>query len=86
MAVDQAADLVRYGARIYRSCQPQFLAGFIRDWLAQDGPLAGDEALREEMKNVILLARHEAEQRLLVAPHDDAVAAREMRIIRSLME
>jgi tetratricopeptide (TPR) repeat protein len=86
MAVDQAADLVRYGARIYRSCQPQFLAGFIRDWLAQDGPLAGDEALREEMKNVILLARHEAEQRLLIAPHDDAVAAREMRIIRSLME
>jgi hypothetical protein len=78
------ADLVRCGARIYRACQPQFLAEFIRDTLAQDSPLACDQPLHEEMNAVILLARHESEQRLLVAPHDDEVVAREMRIIRSL--
>lgn len=86
MARDSAADLVRYGARIYRACQPQFLAAFLRECLEEDGPLAGDDRLRAEMKNVILLARQEAEQRLLIAPHDDAVVQRELRIIRSLGE
>lgn len=86
MARDSAADLIRYGARIYRACQPQFLSAFLRECLEADGPLAGDEKLRAEMKNVILLARQDAEQRLLIAPHDDALVQRELRIIRSLGE
>ena len=84
MAAEIAADLVRYGARIYRVCQPQFLVEFIRECLAGDNALASDERLRGEMEQVIQLARHECEQRLLLAAHDDEVAAREMRIIRAL--
>ncbi len=79
-----AADLVRYGARIYRACQPQFLAEFILNALAEGSPLASDQALCGEMDAVILLARQDAEQRLLIAPHVDEIAAREMRILRSL--
>ncbi|MFD0895420.1 hypothetical protein KBB96_20210 [Luteolibacter ambystomatis] len=78
------ADLVRYGARIYRICQPQFLAEFVREWLAPDGPLAHDARLREEMQGVVQLARAEAETRLRAAPHDDAVAQRELRILKAL--
>jgi len=78
------ADLVRYGARIYRICQPQFLAEFVREWLAADGPLANDARLRDEMKGVVQLARAEAETRLRAAPHDDAVAQRELRILKAL--
>ncbi|BCU77317.1 hypothetical protein [Luteolibacter sp. LG18] len=77
-------DLVRYGARIYRVCQPQFLAEFIHEWVGAEGPLAGDPGLREEMQGVILLARAEAETRLRTAPHDDEVAQRELRILRTL--
>jgi len=84
MCRDSVADLVRYGARIYRACQPHFLAEFLRECLAEGGPLAGDAGLRAEMKYVIQLARQEAEQRLLIAPHDDAVVQRELRIIRAL--
>lgn len=78
------SDLVRYGARIYRICQPQFLAEFIREWLAVDGPLANDARLRDEMQGVMQLARAEAEIRLRAAPHDDAVAQRELRILKAL--
>ena len=77
-------DLVRYGARIYRLCQPQFLGEFIREWLAGDGPLAHDQKLREEMTGILLLARAEAETRLRIAPHDDDVARRELRVLKAL--
>ena len=84
LAEPWVADLVRYGAKIYRACQPQFLREFIDEWLAADSPLAGDEPLRAEMREVLQVARAEAEARLLLAPHDDAVAARELRILRAL--
>ena len=84
LAEPWVADLVRYGAKIYRACQPQFLREFIDEWLAADSPLAGDEPLRAEMREVLQVARAEAEARLLLAPHDDAVARREMRILRAL--
>jgi tetratricopeptide (TPR) repeat protein len=77
-------ELVRCGARIYRLCQPQFLGEFLCECFTDGSPLVGDGALRDEMKSVVLLARHEAEQRLLIAPHDDAVVQREMRVIRAL--
>lgn len=81
---DWIADLVRYGARIYRICQPQFLGEFVSEWLAPDSPLGADAELRGEMEKVMLLARAEAEERLLLAPHDDAHVQRELRILRSL--
>jgi hypothetical protein len=84
LAEPWVADLVRYGAKIYRVCQPQFLREFIDEWLGSDSPLAGDEVLRKEMDDALRVARAEAEARLLLAPHDDAVARREMRILRSL--
>ncbi|MGC4014759.1 MAG: hypothetical protein QM755_09635, partial [Luteolibacter sp.] len=65
-------------------CQPQFLAEFIREWLVGGSPLAMDGRLRAEMDGVLQLARVEAEARLLIAPHDDDVARRELRILRSL--
>ena len=46
--------------------------------------MAGEEPLRAEMRDVLQVARAEAEARLLLAPHDDAVAARELRILRAL--
>jgi len=84
LAEPAAADLVRYGARIYRLCQPQFLAAFVREWLATDSPLATNQELATEMAGVLQLARVEAEARLLTAPHDDAVVARELRILKAL--
>lgn len=77
-------DLVRYGAKIYRACQPQFLGEFVAEWLAPESPLAGDAKLREEMRQVLLLARADAEARLLTAPHDDELAQREIRILKAL--
>lgn len=78
------ADLVRYGAKIYRSCQPHFLGDFIGDWLGDGGPLAGDEGLRGEMKIELLLARAEVERKVLLAPHDTDFVRRQTRILKAL--
>ncbi|MFT4176622.1 MAG: tetratricopeptide repeat protein [Luteolibacter sp.] len=79
------ADLVRYGAKIYRACQPQFLAEFLGDWLL-DGPLAGDTALREEMKREVLVAKYEVEQRVLAAPHRSDYVQGQIVILKSLQD
>ncbi len=76
-------DLVRYGAKIYRICQPQFLGEALIDWLAR-GPLAGDDALAGEMKNELLLARAEAERKILLVLHKTEFVQRQSRILESL--
>ncbi len=81
-----AADLVRYGALIYRKCQPHFLGEYLCDWLAGDGPLAGDEALKDEMRNELLAARLDVERRVLVAPHETAFVEKQARILDKLRE
>lgn len=77
------ADLVRYGAKIYRTCQPQFLAAFLGDWLI-DGPLANHATLRREMRNELLLARAELEQRVFASAHDTGFVERQTLILKSL--
>jgi hypothetical protein len=78
------ADLVRYGARIYRVCQPHFLGEFIREWMSPDGPLAGNEALKCEMANELLLARADLERRVRLNPHDTEWVQRAIGTLLSL--
>lgn len=77
------ADLVRYGAKIYRTCQPQFLTEFLTDWLI-DGPLSNDSTLRREMHHELLLAQMELEQRVLSAPQETDYVQGQTRILKSL--
>jgi tetratricopeptide (TPR) repeat protein len=78
------ADLVRYGARIYRICQPHFLGEFIREWTGAGAPLAADQSLRREMANELLLARAGLERRVRRDPHDTEFVARSIRILHTL--
>lgn len=79
-----AADLVRYGAKIYRVCQPVFLGEFLVEWLCGEGPLAGDSKLKAEMKGEILLAKVELERRVLGAPHETEFVEGQTRVLRKL--
>ncbi len=78
------ADLVRYGAKIYRVCQPHFLGEFIREWTTGDGPLAGDETLKREMADELLLAKAELEHRVRLQSHDSEHVGRAMSLLSSL--
>ena len=78
------SDLVRYGARIYQACQPQFLGEFIIEWLGDGGPLATDQALKAEMKSIVWLALLEAEQKVLLAPHETDFVEKQTRVVKSL--
>ena len=75
-------DLVRYGALIYRACQPHFLGEFMCEWLSVEG-LRGDEMLRREMLDSLAFARAQAESRVLGASHDDEHVARQAALVRS---
>lgn len=77
------ADLVRYGAKIYRTCQPRFLAEFLTDWVIA-GPFGNDLTLRREMQNELLLAQAELEQRVLSCPHDTDFVQNQTRILISI--
>jgi tetratricopeptide (TPR) repeat protein len=79
-----AGDLVRYGARIYRVCQPQFLGEFLAEWLGVDGPLVADELLKREMRNELLLARAEVERKVLLLPQETEFVGKQIRILKSL--
>ena len=78
------ADLVRYGAKIYQECQPHFLGEFLAEWLTGEGPLADDRALREEMKNSLLLAQVEVERKVFLLPHDTEFVQAQTSILKSL--
>jgi len=78
------SDLVRYGAKIYRVCQPQFLGEFVTEWVGETGPLSGDEALVNEMRNELLLARAEVERKVLLFPHDTGFVEKQIRILKAL--
>lgn len=77
-------DLVRYGAKIYRVCQPHFLGEFIREWATGEGPLTTDEALKREMAAELQLAKAELEQRVILHAHDTAQMTRSMETLSSL--
>ncbi len=78
------ADLVRYGARIYQVCQPQFLGEFLAEWLGENGPLKADAVLREEMQRVLLAAQLEVERKVLLLPQDTEFVEGQTRILRAL--
>lgn len=78
------ADLVRYGARIYRICQPHFLGEFLREWMADASPFAGTEALRAEMMNELLLARADLERRVMRDPHETELVRTAISTLQSL--
>ena len=78
------ADLVRYGAKIYRNCQPHFLGEFIREWTTGDGFLAGDTNFQREMANELLLATADLERRVRSQPHQTALVAAEIKTLVSL--
>ncbi len=80
------ADLVRYGARIYQACQPQFLGEFLSEWLGKNGPLSGDAALRAEMRNLILIACAELERKVLLLPHDTEFVMKQTEILKALQK
>jgi len=79
------SDLVRYGAKIYRTCQPQFLAEFICEWTVT-GPLEKDKALKREMNNELLLAQMELEQRVLAHSSDTQYVQTQIKILKTLQE
>lgn len=78
------ADLIRFGAKIYRICQPHFLGEFLSEWLGPHGPLAADGALRQEMRGEILLAQAELERNVLRASDDTDKVQRAMVTLDSL--
>ena len=78
------ADLVRYGAKIYRNCQPHFLGEFILEWATGDGFLAGDINLQREMANELLLATADLERRVRSQAHQTARVEAEIKILVSL--
>ncbi|MEO5716603.1 MAG: tetratricopeptide repeat protein [Luteolibacter sp.] len=78
------ADLVRYGAKIYRVCQPHFLAEFIREWTTGDGPLSDDGTLKREMAGELLLAQADLERRVRLAPHETKIVSREIKTLSTL--
>ena len=80
------ADLVRYGAIIYRACQPHFLGEFLAEWLAGDGPLAGDRELKEEMRGCLWATLAEAEKKVLAAPHETEFVERQTRVVLAVRE
>lgn len=82
-AGELVTDLVRYGALIYRTCQPHFLGEFVCEWLGVES-LRDDAALRREMLDSLQFARAQAEFRVLGAPHDDEHVARQTELIRRL--
>lgn len=79
-----AADLVRYGAIIYRKCQPHFLAEFLRDGMRTPA-MRADSALCSDMRNLLIAARADAEARVIAAAHDEAIIAKESAIIQGFM-
>ncbi|WP_411826809.1 hypothetical protein [Luteolibacter sp. AS25] len=81
---DAAADLVRYGARIYRVCQPAFLGEFLTEWLSGNGPLAADETLKKEMLGELLLAKVELEKNVLRRAHETGYVQRQTEILKKL--
>lgn len=81
---DWIPDLVRYGARIYQACQPQFLGEFVTEWLAGDGPLSADEALKQEMKNLLRVALLDAERKVLQVPHETEFVGKQTRVVKAL--
>jgi tetratricopeptide (TPR) repeat protein len=78
------ADLVRYGARIYRICQPHFLGEFLCEWTAPGGPAGEDAKLREEMANELLLARADLERRVRRSPHETHLVQLAMKTLGKL--
>ena len=78
------ADLARYGARIYRICQPHFLGEFLREWLTAGGPLVGNSELKCEMANELLLARVDLERRVRLNPHETDFVQRAIATLLSL--
>jgi tetratricopeptide (TPR) repeat protein len=78
------ADLVRYGARIYRICQPHFLGEFLCEWITADGPLAGNSELKCEMANLLLLARADLERRVRQQPHETEFVQRATATLLSI--
>jgi len=80
------ADLVRYGAIIYRACQPHFLGEFVTEWLGRNGPVADDTALKAEMRGMLWLSIADAERKVLAAPHETEFVEKQTRIVASLQE
>lgn len=78
------ADLVRYGAMIYRACQPHFLGEFLTEWLGAAGPLSGDDALKAEMRQVLWRAIADTERKVLAAPHETEFVEKQTRVLSSL--
>lgn len=83
---DCVADLVRYGAIIYRACQPHFLGEFLVEWLGRNGPLAGDAALKAEMRGILWLGIADVERNVLAAPHETEFVEKQTRIVAALQE
>ncbi len=75
---DWIADLVRYGARIYRACQPHFLGEFVAEWCTED------PALRRFGLGEIALAKRDLELRLRRTSGHAAPIAGHLDILRSL--
>lgn len=79
-----AADLVRYGARIYRACQPRFLGEFLIEWIGNGGPLADDGALKAEMRNELWLAIAVIERDVLAIPHETEFVEKSTAVLKKL--
>lgn len=79
-------DLVRYGAKIYQACQPHFLGEFLTEWLGPRGPLKDDEALKHEMRDLLVFAQAELENLVLRRAHETDFVRSQTRVLRSLQE
>ena len=73
-------DLVRFGAKIYRVCQPQFLGQFLTEWLA----VGNDSGLIEEMQDELRLARLDLGKRVLISSEDTEFVESQTKILVTL--
>ncbi|NJM38366.1 MAG: hypothetical protein HC845_11190 [Akkermansiaceae bacterium] len=78
------ADLVRYGAKIYRVCQPHFLGEYLKEWLAPGSPLAENTFLIQEMQHELQLAKANVEQITRQRLNDTPFVRKAIQTIQSL--
>ncbi len=80
------ADLVRYGARIYRVCQPHFLGEFLYDCFASRELTYKNPALIDEMLQELALAKSDLKQQVLTRSNDTEFVQRSINTLFLLQE
>lgn len=78
------ADLVRYGAKIYRVCQPHFLGEYLHDCFKNRKLIAKNPAMIPEALRELALAKIELEQQVFHRSNETNFVDRSIKALSSL--